>query len=205
MHVLNAAPSRAALALAVALLAKAPEPVVAQYPADRVQFGAGYVGNAPDVLGGGMAYAIFPALGGLGVYVDAKFDIDSPENDLAFSPGLTRAEVLSDPDYQGAQFLSTDESYRSFNIGVVRPLRPTLFLYAGGGLTQRSVYYLYSVPQQGQSDNALLVSAPDEDENKVNLMAGLILRISSVLSSQFGFETEPSGVTIGLSLRLPRW
>lgn len=190
--------------LVAALSTASPSSIEAQYP-DRVQFGAGYVGNAPDVLGGGMAYAIFPVLGGLGVYVDAKFDIDSPEDQLAFNPAITRSDVLNDPAYQGAQFLSTETSSRSFNVAVVRPLRPTLFLYAGGGITQQSSYYLYSVPEQGNIDRALLVADPTEDEDKVNLMAGLILRISSVLSSQFGFESEPNGVTIGLSLRLPRW
>ncbi len=192
------------LALAVAALVALPTSVEAQFP-NRVQAGAGYVGNAPDVLGGGMAYAIFPVLGGLGVYVDAKFDIDSPEDELAFNPALTRGDVLNDPDYQGAQFLSTQTSYRSFNIGIVRPVRPTLFIYAGGGLAQKKVYYTYSVPDRGDIDRALLVEDPDESADEVNLMAGLILRISSILSSQFGFESAPSGVTIGLSLRLPRW
>jgi hypothetical protein len=47
--------------------------------------------------------------------------------------------------------------------------------------------------------------APHEDENGVNFMVGGMLRMSSLLTSQFGFETKPSGVTVGMSLRLPPW
>lgn len=192
----------ATLLTATAMLLVAPGGGVAQLP-DRAQFGLGYAGNAPDALGGVSAYAIWPVFGGLGLYIDAKFDIESPENDRAFDP--TRTKVTVENEVSGAQFLSSEQSFRSFNAALVRPLSQALFIYAGGGIAQGKAYYLYNVPVQGQVGNALLVAAPDQDEDRVNLMAGVILRMSSVLSSQFGFETEPQGVTVGVSLRLPRW
>lgn len=194
--------STAALLVASALLLSAPGGAVAQLP-DRMQFGLGYAGNAPDALGGVAAYAIWPAFGGLGIYVDAKFDIESPENDRAFD--ATRTRVTVENEVQGAQFLRSEESFRSFNAALVRPLSQALFIYAGGGIAKAKSYYLYNVPTQGDVGDALLVAAPDQDEDRVNLMAGIILRMSSILSSQFGFETEPQGVTVGVSLRLPRW
>jgi hypothetical protein len=36
-------------------------------------------------------------------------------------------------------------------------------------------------------------------------MLGVFFRLTSLISSQFGFETQPRGITAGASLRLPRW
>ncbi|MGH7449232.1 MAG: hypothetical protein ACRELT_16785, partial [Longimicrobiales bacterium] len=57
------------------------------------RFGIGYVANAPDVLGGARGHIVFPVFGGLGFYVDAKFDVDSPSRDDTFIPTLTAREV----------------------------------------------------------------------------------------------------------------
>jgi hypothetical protein len=190
------------LALACGLALAGAAPAAGQFP-DRMQFGLGYAGNAPDAMGGVSAYAIWPKFGGLGIYVDTKWDIDSPEKDRAFDPTRTKTTVES--ELTGAQFLNSEDSFRTFNIALLRPMSPSLMLYAGGGLARAKAYYLYNVPAQGDIDDALLVAAPDQDEDRVNLMAGMILRLSPVLSSQFGFESEPSGVTIGVSFRLPRW
>lgn len=168
------------------------------------QFGLGYVANAPDQMVGGSAYAIWPVLGGLGIYVDAKFDIEGPRNDIAFRDDLTAAEVRASPDFTGARFLKDDFSHRNVNVALVRPINPGVFIYAGGGLSWGENYKLYEqiIAEVGR---ALWVADPEFDETTTNLLGGLILRISSVLSSQIGYETNPKGFTAGVSLRLPRW
>jgi hypothetical protein len=169
------------------------------------QFGIGYVGNAPEAIVGGSAYVILPRFGGIGLYVDAKFDLTNPEDERPFDGSVTAEEVENDAQYAGSQFISDEFSFRSFNVALVRPLSPALIIYAGGGVAQATNYRLYSVPSQGEIDNALWVRDPRSDEDRLNLMVGAMLRLSSVLSSQFGFETEPQGVTVGVSLRLPSW
>lgn len=171
---------------------------------DAPQFGIGYVANAPDQMAGGSAYVILPVAGGLGLYADAKFDIDSPSKDIAFRSDLTGAEVRSSEEFTGARFLKQEFSYRSVNVALVRPLNTGVTLYAGGGMVWGENYKLYE-QIVGELGYALWVVDPEFDETDVNLMGGLILRISSVLSTQIGYETRPNGVTAGVSLRLPRW
>lgn len=190
-------------AFGVAVSLAAPAAVSAQV-VDAPRFGIGYVANAPDQMAGGSAYAIFPVAGGLGLYVDAKFDVDSPSKDIAFRPDLTGAEVRSSEEFTGARFLKQEFSYRSVNVALVRPINTGVSIYAGGGMAWGENYKLYE-QIIGELGYALWVVDPEFDETEVNLMGGLILRISSVLSTQIGYETQPNGVTAGVSLRLPRW
>lgn len=172
---------------------------------DRVRFGVGFVANAPGQMSGVGGYVLLPVLGGIGVYADWKWDIDSPAEDRAFEEGLTVTDVLADPRYAGTRYLKRETSwYRSFNIALVRPLNPFLMVYGGGGFSQGERYALYDVPQ-GDIGRALWVRDPDQDEDRMNLMAGLILRLVPMVSTQVGVETQPRGFTAGISLRLPPW
>lgn len=171
---------------------------------DRLHFGLGYVANAPEAMGGGSAYVIWPAFGGIGLYVDAKFDVEDPSGDRAFRSDLTARELESSEEFAGARYLTQEFSFNSFNVAVIRPVSSALFLYAGGGIAQGESFRLYE-QLIGDLGYAVWVAAPDEDETRVNAMAGIMLRLSSVLTTQFGFESQPSGVTAGVSLRLPPW
>jgi hypothetical protein len=168
----------------------------------RTQFGIGYVANAPNMLGGGNAYVLFPVLGGIGLYVDAKFDLDNPSDDIAFRSDVTDDEIGS--QIPGAEYIKKEFSWKSFNVGVVRPLTPFLMVYGGAGPSRATVYHLYQTIE-ADIGRALWVEAPDLEETRVNLMLGMFLRLTSLISSQFGFETQPRGITAGASLRLPRW
>jgi hypothetical protein len=171
---------------------------------DRTQFGIGYVANAPDVIVGGMAYVVVPKWGGIGLFVDAKFDSDNPSDLEEYEPDLTAEQVPN--EVVGANFLEFESSYHSFNVGVVRPLSPFLMVYAGGGPAFRTRYVQYTDPQKNYGRGGVFwVEDPRQDETRMNLMLGLMMRVGSRITSQFGFETQPRGVTVGLSLRLPSW
>ncbi|MGH7476486.1 MAG: hypothetical protein ACRELD_09370 [Longimicrobiales bacterium] len=173
-------------------------PAAAQVPAvSRV--GIGYVANAPDLLAGGGAYAIFPLLGGLGVYVDAKFDVDSPGSEDTFTREITReqAEAFGDLTFQ------VQDSYRSFNAALVRPLSPTFTLYAGAGYAQWSRYYEYRDPSQERGFAGFYwVEEPDEAGSRLNLLGGAFMRISRWIDIQVGLESAPRGFTVGASVPL---
>lgn len=171
----------------------------------RTQFGFGYVGNAPDAILGGMAYVLTPSLGGFGIYVDAKFDRTSPSGERGYEPRYTAARLAN--EVEGANYVKTEESWRSFNVAIMRSLTPSFMAYVGGGLAKATWYDLYNVPLTtpvGFGGTAW-VEDPDAAETRANLMFGIMMRVTSRVTAQFGYETKPDGVTAGASLRLPAW
>lgn len=170
---------------------------------DRPHIGIGYAANAPNLMAGGGAYWVTPYFGGIGLYLDAKFDVEDPSGDPSFEAGLTANDVVN--QIEGADFIKRESSYRSFNAALVKPVTPYLILYAGGGLVQRFRYHLYEAPDSDLGLSGIFwVEAPEEDDTMPNFMMGMFMRISSFLTTQTGIETEPRGFTIGASLRLPR-
>jgi hypothetical protein len=169
---------------------------------DRPHLGIGYVANAPNMMAGGGAYAIFDVLGGLGLYIDAKFDIETPEGDDYFESGLSADEAVN--TVPGIEFVERENSFRSLNFALVRPVGSQLLVYLGGGVVEVSQYHLY----QGESEElgqggVFWVEDTDWEEVRGNLMLGAFLQLSSFLSFQVGLETEPKGFTAGVSFRLP--
>jgi hypothetical protein len=169
-------------------------------PARR--FGIGYVANAPDVLGGVGGYVVLPVLGGMGLYVDAKFDVDSPARDDDFISTLTDREV--EEQVAGVEFIADADSWQSFNFALVRPLTPSLTMYAGAGVARRLRFREYRDPE-GEMGRLgfFIVEAPADEWTTVNALAGGFLRLGRWLDFQFGLETKPRGFTVGGALRLP--
>jgi len=187
-------------------LALGEQPVAGQAPAsgfDRPHVALGYVANAPNMMAGIAGYAVFPYLGGIGVYLDAKLDIEDPSGDDVFEAGYTARRVVE--EISGAEFIRRELSYQAVNLALVRPLTHSLAVYAGGGLVRVSEYHLFEAFSSDLGFAGVFwVEAPGVEEIRGNLMAGIFLRMSSFLSTQVGFETEPRGFTVGASLRLPR-
>lgn len=178
-------------------------PVAAQGRSEPVplRFGVGYVANAPEMMAGGAGYVILPVLGGVGLYVDAKFDLSSPEDEDNFDPGLTAQDV---DDELGDEFIDNASSWRSFNAAVVRPLTPSLMMYAGAGYVQETAYREYH-DDTGTRGLAgyYWVESPDEDATRVNVLIGMFLRLTPWVNAQFGVESAPRGATVGASITLP--
>ncbi|MHB1192725.1 MAG: hypothetical protein ACYC6F_06725 [Longimicrobiales bacterium] len=188
-------------------LALSPPPASAQggqLPLTRTQFGVGYVANAPDAMAGGSAYLILPRGGGIGLYVDAKFDLSSPVHERGWDPALTSQEVA---DKAGSSFVQTEGSWKSFNVAVVRPLTPGFMIYAGGGFAKLRRFDLYNVDPFSDVGVGGVAWAenPATSETRTNLMAGIMMRLTRWTTAQFGYETQPDGVTAGVSIRLPPW
>lgn len=173
---------------------------------DRPHVALGYVANAPHMMAGVGGYVMFPYLGRIGrigVYLDAKLDIEDPSGDDVFEAGYTARRVVE--EISGAEFIRRELSYQAVNVALIRPLTHSLAVYAGGGLVRVTEYHLF---QEFSSDlgfaGIFWVEAPHLEEVRGNLMVGAFLRMSSFLSTQVGFETEPRGFTVGASFRLPR-
>lgn len=166
------------------------------------QFGIGYVANAPHAWAGGSIYVITPRWGGIGLYVDAKFDVSSPEDELGYDDRYTAQEVEGEV---GGDFVRAEDRWWSANVAVVRPISRYVSLYVGGGVATRTVYNLYANTGDVGVNGVAWVKDPVAEETGFNLMFGGITRLTSRFSAHFGWETEPGGVTAGISLRLPRW
>lgn len=181
-------------------------PTAAQESAllSHTQFGVGFVGNAPDAIVGGGAYVIFPKFGGIGLYVDAKFDPSNPTGERGWDASVTSAEVANDI---GGDYIKTEASWQSFNVALVRPFSPTIIAYAGAGVAKSTSYDLYNVALDSGVGYGGVVWAEDteREETKVNVLFGVITRISRRISAHFGYDTQPSGLTVGFSLRMPAW
>ena len=173
-------------------------------PLTRAQFGIGYVANAPEVMAGGAGYVILPRWGGIGLYLDAKFDISSPSGERGYDSSVTAAQVR---DEVGGDYIKGEGSWRSANAAVLRPVTPFLIVYGGAGYAWKTAFELYQVEQDSGVGEGGVVWAEDPagEETRVNLMAGVIMRLTGRVSTHFGFETQPRGLTVGASLRLPRW
>ncbi|MDH5758942.1 MAG: hypothetical protein OEZ65_05085 [Gemmatimonadota bacterium] len=164
--------------------------------------GVGFVSNAPEQMAGASAYFVLPVAGGLGLYVDGKWDVDSPSGDVAFDPTLTAAEA--EAQIADIQQMDLVESWQTFNVALVRPISPSLMFYAGAGYVRTHPYREYYEPTQEMGRAGFFwVGSPEEEGSDVNLLVGAMFRITRLLNIQTGFETLPKGFTVGVSLRLP--
>lgn len=168
-----------------------------QEAAAQSRVGVGYVANAPRMFVGGSAHMLTDIFGGMGLYVDAKFDRQTPEGDQA--PILGDLTVDEVEDQLGDELILEDEVWQSFNVALIRPVTPELMLYAGGGMAERENYRQY---YDGTGSRGLggyyWVEDPEASGNEVNFMAGGMFRISSVFFVQFGAESAPRGATVGV-------
>lgn len=188
-------------------LAFASPPVQGQgapQPLARAQFGIGYVANAPEAMAGASGYVILPRWGGVGLYLDAKFDVSNPTGDRGYDPNVTADQILNE---EGGDFIQREGSWWSANAALLRPVTNFMIVYGGAGMARKTIFELYEVELDSGVGVGGVVWAenPGREETRVNLMAGIIMRLSGRVSTHFGFETQPRGLTVGASLRLPRW
>jgi hypothetical protein len=171
----------------------------------RVQFGAGYVANAPKAMAGVSGYVLFPRLGGVGLYLDAKTDVTGPSRDRGYDASVTAGQIQAGPYWK--DLIKSEGSWRSFNVAVLYAASPSLLLYGGGGMARQTVFRLFQVDRASGLGQGGIVWAqdPGAEETRVNFMAGTVMRLTGLVSSHFGFETQPRGLTVGASLRLPPW
>lgn len=166
-------------------------------------FGLGYTASAPHMLLGGSAWAVFPALRGFGLYVDAKFSHDSPtNNEEEFLAGTTAQEM--EDQYPLHIYRVQDDAYRAFNGALMKAITPELTLYAGGGWVERTRYLQYYDEEEEFGRLGFYwVEDPPASGTGMNLMGGAFLRLGSNLRVQFGLDTRPKGFTAGLAVNFP--
>lgn len=195
-----------ALSLTAAALCAAPAAAQIGVPASRdmsfePRFGIGYVANMPNQFAGVSAHYISNFMGGLGVYVDAKFDVESPEDEEGFEPGLTAAQV---EDERGDQLFHEDGSWRSFNVALMKAIAPQFVIYAGAGLADGKHYGQY-IDTEGELGIEGFYWVRDEENSgsEINVLGGAFFQLTRNVAFQVGAESKPGGFTLGVSYLVP--
>lgn len=152
----------------------------------------GYAANAPQqLLGVGMA-AIFPGLGGWGLYLDAKVTADSPGRETVL-PAADPLDVR----------LRNEDAWTSTNAAVVRGFTRDFAAYVGGGVSWRTTYHRFADQSGERGDlGRYWVEEEDQPEAMGNLIVGAFLGLGRRLAIQAGWEAAPSGFTVGAHLRV---
>lgn len=196
------------VAAAVLLTAAAAVPAAAQIGVPSAggerpfqpRFGVGYVANVPDQLAG-LSVHVIPRGFPLGLYADVKFDLESPGEEEGFVPGMTAREV---DDTRGDRLLSTDGSFTTVNVGVMRPITPGLVAYLGAGYANGTLYKEYVDPDIELGRGGIYwVEDPDNEPSKVNFTGGLFFQLGGNFAFQMGGDTNPGGFTLGVSYLTP--
>lgn len=190
------------VAVAVVLLAVAPSIGHAQVA--RPYVGLGYVASAPELFGGGAIYGVLPGLlGGLGLYIDAKFDLERPTENRGYEPDLTAEQVENEI---GDEFFRSEGSWYNINAALMRPLNDRLVLYLGAGYASQKIYNRYHDEEQTGEygfGNYYWVEDVAAARTVVNVLGGAFIRIADNINVQFGAERHPNGFTVGASYLLP--
>jgi hypothetical protein len=196
------------LAVAAAALLLTALPATAQIgvPGSRTRafqprIGVGYVANIPNQFVGVSAHVLTDMFGGVGLYVDAKFDTEGPEDDEGFIDSLTAAEV--DENFND-QFFSEDGVWTSFNVALMKSLGPQFVVYAGAGWADAKQYteYLDSDRDLGES-GFYWVRDEERSGGEVNVMGGAMFQLTSNFAFQVGGESAPRGFTVGATYLIP--
>jgi hypothetical protein len=168
----------------------------------RPRLGAGYVSNIPNQFVGISGHVLSGRAGGIGLYVDVKFDLESPADEQSYIDDLTAAEV---EDELGHRLIRRDGSWTTINVALMRPLAPQFVLYAGAGYSDGNNFREY-VDESGQMGTFGHYWVRDEEASGpgLNLMGGAMLQIAPSLALQLGGESRPGGFTVGVSYLMPR-
>lgn len=189
--------------LAGPLLALA-APAGAQEPVLEPHVGAGIVVLAPYQTIGVSAQALSPRMGGIGIYVDARFDRSPPPSRR---PEFDRAITADVAEYQyGDRLVTEDDSWRSVNVALIRPVVPELLLlYLGAGYSSQEHSRQYYDPSGARGVQGMYwVQDPGRSGRRLNLLGGGFFRVNPRLMVQFGVETRPRGMTAGAVYTLSR-
>lgn len=163
------------------------------------RFLLGYTVNGPDQLLGAGAGWLPRSLNGWGVYASFKTDTDSPADEEGYLASLSAEEAEALGDFKRFE----EPSHTSWNLVAVRAVSDDLLVYAGGGLTYRTVYGEFLDPTATRTNSGhYWAEYESRDDRLVNLMGGLFFRLGPILVVQFGVESQPAGMTVGVHVGL---
>jgi hypothetical protein len=168
------------------------------------RIGVGYVANIPNTFLGfsvlGLTDKVF---GGAGLYADFKTTTTDHRSDPDYLTGVT----IEDAELTYADLLYTEESeWLSVDVALVYAVTPDLALYGGAGYSRERHYQQYyddRVPPLHGEFGFYWIDDPEGSGDRVNVLGGVLFRLTKYALFQLGGEMQPPGVTVGVILALP--
>lgn len=177
-------------------------PAPRQMPSMQPRIGIGYVANIPNQMVGVTGHFVSPSLlGGLGIYLDAKLDNSSPEDEDGFVPDLTAEEV---EDTRNDVIFQQAGSWQTVNVALMKPVTSQLVAYAGAGVSRTTEYneYFDEAREMGRL-GFYWVEDEERSGTRANFLGGVFFQLGESFAVQMGGETRPAGFTMGLTYLLP--
>lgn len=191
-----------AAACPLAAAAQVGVPPARAMPGMQPRIGIGYVANIPGQLVGVTGHFVSPSvLGGLGIYLDAKLDNSSPEDEEGFLPDLTANEI---EDTRNDVVFRREGSWQTVNVALMKPVTSQLVAYAGAGVSRTVEYneYFDEARELGRL-GFYWVEDTERSGTFANFMGGVFFQLGESFAVQMGGETRPAGFTMGLTYLLP--
>ncbi len=164
--------------------------------------GVGYMPNVPVTPLGFSVLAVSPKLfGGAGVQASVRFTTDSPGNSPFFMSGMT----VADAEIGFGDLLFEEKSdWLAVNLALVYALSGELALYGGAGYAKEDRYREYFDESRTRGDFGFYwVEDPEASGTRVNVLGGLIFRLTRAVYFQIGAESAPRGGNVGIVIALP--
>lgn len=170
---------------------------------NRPILGVGYVANIPATFLGFSALATTPGiLGGAGLYAAVKFTSGSPKNTPEFVSTISPSDAeltYGDLNY------AADADWFGVDLAVVYAVAPEMALYGGAGYAKRTGYKQYYDDSATRGlEGFYWVADPDHSGNRLNVLGGMLMRVSRFLLFQVGAESQPVGVSVGVTVAFAR-
>ncbi|MBE0591833.1 MAG: hypothetical protein IH616_05465 [Gemmatimonadales bacterium] len=200
-------PRASIILLALGCLSLTGRPLVAQGAVslrNSSRVGVGYVANIPNTFLGFSVLALTDKLfGGAGLYADFKTTTTDHRSDPDYLAGVTIAYA----ELAYADQLYTEESeWLSVDVALVYAVTNDLAIYGGAGYTRERhfrQYYDDSVPPERGEFGFYWIDDPEASGNRVNVLGGVLFRLTKYVLFQLGGDMQPPGVSVGVVLTLP--
>lgn len=182
------------------LAALTPSPLAAQSTVnftERSNWFVGFVISPPRQMLGFGAGAVLGTYGGWGLLVDGKLTHDSPDRQhdlLDLSPAEAREFDIQNID---------ENAWTTLNLSLVRGLTPEFAVYAGGGISWKTVYLRFLDETQERGHLGFYwIEDPDDSRTHANVQVGGLFRMGDRLIVQFGGHSAPMGFHVGGHVRV---
>lgn len=168
--------------------------------------GLGYNGSLPEAFAGAGVWHFFGSTR-FGVFADAKFTTSSLTGDDKYCPSpLDECSVGFVEQERDDVVIRDEDEWLLFNIGGMYAVAPELAIMVGGGLARKTRIREYLTENETQwltPTGTYFVRRDPEPSWDPQAVVGGLLRAGPHLAFSFGYETAPSGLTVGAYLVLP--
>lgn len=168
--------------------------------------GLGYNGSLPEAIAGAGVWHFFGS-SRFGVFADGKFTTSSLTGDDKYCPSQLGACSVQFVEQERDDVVIRDEDeWLLFNVGGMYALTPEFAVMLGGGLARKTRIREYLTENETQwltVNGTYFVRRDSEPIWDPQAVVGGLLRAGPHLAFSFGYETAPSGLTVGAYLVLP--